>query len=474
MTPRACSPRFDRIGPTVKIVASRLASSVEGTGIRGSIASAWFPLRRFTGFATTPQWLTFPTDIPRRGVIVVSFSVPRFRAIRIPWAFVCAWALILALEMMNRRSACGVALALVAAATITLLVMRNFSSCAARTDAFGHRTWRIALALACAVQVTYGGIHLRRAAILDIGWTTLRAGEVMIHGGNPFSSFMDGKAAGLIKSVTNAADAKRYGGYKYLPVMATAYMPLGLPFKARGLIVTNILLMGGLLVGIWTLTRASATEDAARWAVIFFGILPLPMFQLYAKGVTDIVAVLPLVFSLALTRSRPRAAGLLIGLSLSAKLIPAALLLPFFMPSDGPGRKRFLLWSGVGLLPTIAYFALGPQAFVDNIVIFNLIRPVDPTSWLHGAPRDLIFALHAAFGVAWLVAVWSFVRNPPELMTRCGVSILFCIAALLVGPDVHENYMLWWLPFFAVLVGHMTAVELGKRTGPALENRTVR
>ncbi len=405
---------------------------------------------------------------------MVFASVKRFRAIRIPWVFVCAWVLILALEMMNRRSAYGVALALIAAATITLLVMRNFSSRPARTDTFGHRTWRIALALACAVQVAYGGIHLHRAAILDIGWTTLRAGEVMVHGGNPFSSFMDGKAAGLMKSVTNAADAKRYGGYKYLPVMAAAYMPLGLPFKARGLIVTNILLMGGLLAGIWKLARAAATEDAARWAVIFFGILPLPMFQLYAKGVTDIVAVLPLVFSLALTKSRPRAAGLLMGLSLSAKLIPAALLLPFFMPSGGPGRKRFLLWSGVGVLPTIVYFALGPRAFVDNIIVFNLIRPVDPTSWLHSAPHDLIFVLHAAFGIAWLVAAWSFIKNPRELITRCGVSILFCIAALLVGPDVHENYMLWWLPFFAVLVGQMTAAELGKRPGPAVENQTVR
>lgn len=387
-----------------------------------------------------------------------------FGKIRIPAAFIFPWVLILALQMMNRHSAYGVALALALAAAITLAAMRNFPPRYLRTKTFGQRAWRVALALVCALQLGYGAIHLHRAAILDIGWTTLRAGRLMVDGRDPFSTAIDGEAVGLMRTVTTATSAARYDGYKYLPIMAATYVPLGLPFKARGLITTNILLMGVLLIGIWKLTRALGTEDAARWAVIFFGILPLPIFQLYAKGVTDIVAVLPLVFSLSMTESRPRTAGLLMGLSLCAKLIPAALLLPFFMPSDGTGRKHFLIWSLAGVFPAVVYFALGPHAFVENIIVFNLVRPVDSTSWLYNAPRDLILLLHFAFGVAWLVAVWVFVKKPSELVTRCGVAALFSIAALLVGPGVHENYMLWWLPFFAVLVGHMTAIELSNKT----------
>ena len=35
---------------------------------------------------------------------------------------------------------------------------------------------------------------------------------------------------------------------------------------------------------------------------------------------------------------------------------------------------------------------------------------------------------------------------------RCGIGAVVILAALLSGPVVHNNYQLWWLPLFAVVL----------------------
>lgn len=377
----------------------------------------------------------------------------------LPVFFLPAWFLVLGIQISNRQGAglVGLLLAVAGFASVLLAVKAGRSAESLRPE-LTRRSWLIALALLLSVQAAYGGLQMRKARIIDIGTTTLDAGAVMAMGGNPYRAEIDRQAPALIASGPadldpGHADPDRFAGYKYLPVMAAAYMPLGLPFGARGLILTNLVLTALLLAGIHRLLREAGSEEGASWAVLFFASLPLPMFQLYAKGVTDLVPVIPALFALPLTARRPGVAGVLLGLSVAAKLMPALLLLPLFLPAGASARWRYLFGGMAGLLPVLPYILDAPQAFADNVLIFNLVRPVDPTSWLHGQPDWLRHLAQAGFGISWLATVILFQVRPAGLLTRCAAACLAILGLLLAGPAIHQNYMLWWLPFFAVLVG---------------------
>ena len=55
----------------------------------------------------------------------------------------------------------------------------------------------------------------------------------------------------------------------------------------------------------------------------------------------------------------------------------------------------------------------------------------------------VLFMTAVAFAVVWR---W------PDFFERCALYVLCSIAALLVGPTTHNNYMLWWIPFFCILL----------------------
>jgi glycerol uptake facilitator-like aquaporin len=95
---------------------------------------------------------------------------------------------------------------------------------------------------------------------------------------------------------------------------------------------------------------------------------------------------------------------------------------------------------------------------LDNIVLFNLMRPPDSTSWLFGAPPlagKLAGALFVALYLAAAIRVW---RRPPTSSERCGLASFLILASILLGPVAHHNYQLWWLPLFAALLGAALAM----------------
>jgi hypothetical protein len=42
---------------------------------------------------------------------------------------------------------------------------------------------------------------------------------------------------------------------------------------------------------------------------------------------------------------------------------------------------------------------------------------------------------------------------------------LCIVGALLTGPDAHNNYMIWWGPFFCILLGGLVSVIIQNSTG---------
>jgi len=377
--------------------------------------------------------------------------------------FVMSWLVVFILQILNGNDARLVAavLAVAALGAVAAAVLAGRPGGAKVSP----RMWRLGLLFLASLHLGYAGVQLKRAHVIDIATTTLEAGAVVKAGLNPYSADIDRAAVALLAGSNDKIDAERFKGYKYLPVMVAAYMPLGLGFGASGLVATNFLLMGLLLAGIYRLgLEMGGGKDAGRWAVLLFAALPLPLFQVYSKGVTDLVPVLPLVVALAILRLRPGLAGFLIGLSIAAKLMPGLLLAPLFLPpssrSKGIGpRWRYILGGLAGILPVLPYLLGAPKEFVDNVLIFNMLRPIDPTSWLYLMPGWLPGPLHIAFGLSWLGLAAAYWFRPVSIRWRATGACVVIILMILAGPAMHENYMLWWLPFFAVLVGQL----LGRR-----------
>jgi hypothetical protein len=312
----------------------------------------------------------------------------------------------------------------------------------------GARSRLLAFAVAAllVLQAGYALKELRHPSLIDAATTTLASGDLLRAGSDPYAARVD--------SVAAAQTGARFAGYKYLPVTLVGYLPLGAPLGERGIVLANLLLH---LATVWLVFRLAVAlagvPAAGAIAALLYLALPLVPFQLFAKGDTDPVAVVPMIAALLLYERHALLAGFCLGLSLAAKLLPAALLLPCCLPATPRARAAYVLGLGLGALPLLPFLLWSPAAFLDNIVVFNLLRAPDSTSWLMGMPALLATLVHALVG-AFCIGVAIFVwRRAPSLAVRTGLGIALILAAILAGPAAHHNYQLWWLPLAAALLG---------------------
>jgi hypothetical protein len=328
-----------------------------------------------------------------------------------------------------------VMLAVLASAPLLLTAARR---AAVPAPAFG-RGGAIAFWIALALDLVYLGARIVAPHIIDIGTTTLAAGQALLHGQNPYALPLD-----------TISESAGFTGYKYLPLMILDYLPLGAPFGQRGVLVTNLAL---LLACLWLMKRIAGTMLAPLALIM----LPLVAEQIFAKGATDLAAVLPLLAALALIERGSFCCGLCVGLSLATKLLPGAAMLPALIPATR--RDLFVAGILVGLMPILPFAAAGPQDFWGNIVLFNMARLPDSTSWLQAMPGSIASAAHLAFAAAMLAAAIHVLLRTPPVLARALLAAMLGIAAILAGPGAHHNYQLWWLPFYALALALALAPE---------------
>jgi hypothetical protein len=295
------------------------------------------------------------------------------------------------------------------------------------------------------VHVGYAVTKLRHPSLIDAATITIAEGQALRAGSNPYESRLDAEA----EAATHDA---RFAGFKYLPVTIAAYLPLGGTLGPRGIVLTNLMLQLAVAALIFRLGAAMASASAGWLAVLLYLSLPVVPFQLFAKGALDLVAVVPLVAALLLVERNAALAGLCVGLSLAAKLLPGALVAPCVLPSRPRDRLLYAAGIAVGLLPVVPFAIWSPGALFDNIVLFNVIRPADSTSWLVAAPSARP-AMAAAMALLYLAAAADIWLRPPALARRCGVAVALILASLIAAPAVHHNYQLWWLPLACALLG---------------------
>ena len=343
-----------------------------------------------------------------------------------------------------------VLLALLAAIPAILLAARQPPS-----PAPPPRALFVLVGVLAALELAYGVARLAHPRLIDMATTTLAAGHAMLAGQNPYALAIDPEIAGA------------FSGYKYLPVMPAIYLPLGLALGDRGVLVTNILLQGATIALMLALGRRIGAPRAGIIAASLYLSLPLVMQQLFAKGTTDLAAVVPLLLSFVAFGRSDFASGLCAGLSIAAKLFPGVAFAPCLLPRGGAARFRYMLGVVIGLLPILPYALATPRAFYDNIVLFNAIRQPDATSWLAFAPAGATVAVRsivAALAFAIVVHVW---RRSPGIAARCALAAALTLATVLAAPTAHHNYQLWWLPFYALALGTVLARTVGGLQKPA-------
>jgi hypothetical protein len=339
---------------------------------------------------------------------------------------------------------------LVMAALPALLMLARHASVAPTRTTERLATWGI-VAFAAA-QLIFAGAMLVKPKVLDIGETTMAAAFASLAGHNPYAMPIDAAGGGI-------TDAERFHGYKYLPMMIIIYAPLCLAFGIRGIIATNVLLQALTAA----LARSIGTLIGGRFvglaAALLYLSLPFVAHQVFTRGVTDLAPVVLLLAALRFADERPLTAGLMVGLSIATKLIPGIVMLPCALPARGE-RRRYFLGVLCGLLSIVPFAATAPDAFVANIVLFNMVRPIDDTSWLFGlSPLAIATARLAAAGLVAAIAV-RISRRAPRLDERCVLAALAILAIFAVGPGMHHNYYLWFLPLLAILAA---AAALGAR-----------
>jgi hypothetical protein len=315
----------------------------------------------------------------------------------------------------------------------------------------------VATAALLAVQLGYAAKELRDPSLIDAATTTLAAGELLLGGADPYATALDPAAIALTGD-------QRFGGYKYLPVTIAAYLPLGAPLGPRGVVLTNVLLQ---LAAAWLVFRLAgrvANTQAAWLALLLYLSLPLVASQLFAKGATDLLAVLPVLAALLVIDRRPALAGFAVGLAVATKLLPGLLFLPCCLPVERGARVAYAKGVALGLLPVLPFLLWSPVALFDNVLRFNLARPADSTSWLAGAPPLAALLAHAVFALLYAAIAVYVWRRPPSILRRMGAAVVLILAAILAAPMAHHNYQLWWLPLAASIVG----VALAPLAAPAV------
>lgn len=283
-------------------------------------------------------------------------------------------------------------------------------------------------------------------------------GRVQVSGANPYGvapedPALDGVEAGI------PHDARVRSRLNH-PEISTVYPPLlqhwfALAARLAGgvLVWKALLLIAELLVAL-LIVRALEHLGRDPRAVLLWLWHPLPVVEIAWNGHAEVLAVLPFLWcAVLLLEGRRAVAGVALGGAIAAKLLPIGYGLVLL--------RRGGVAAGLAAVATVAWLAL-PFAGVDlgaaaaglgeyaGSWYFNdlLFRPLGALLGLDPEDRSAAGtgALRMGLAGAW-VAVSVAVSGRPPL-----VAALWTMGAfVLFSPTVHPWYLLWVLPFAAIL-----------------------
>jgi hypothetical protein len=363
----------------------------------------------------------------------------------------------------------------------------------------------------------------------DMGRPSICAGEFLLAGLNPWSecaprprarphkkkpaadtfawcletdTCIDRKVGGTYGAWTHHNPGLDFmDGYKYGPLMALLYLPSTHRLREPGLYVVNFGFWVAQLLLIWLLARAAYPRVlSAPWRSVIGLLLPaaiplpalLPTVKFDALGhhyridppepmvfvreltsgcSNDIIPIALILLAVLLAaRRHSLAAGVLIGLSVATKQLPAPLIGLLLLRLDGVRWKRLVAGAVVTAAAVyLPFFSWAPREMFANLVVFGFLRPTNASSIRRYLPASLdpLVSLAQLGAVLFFVVLW-FRSQRHDLSGLLRIAALLIIAFVALNKVVHGNYLLWIQPFAALaLAGAPFAAELATGAGRA-------
>jgi len=278
----------------------------------------------------------------------------------------------------------------------------------------------------------------------DVATTTMASDRLVLRGLNPYVVAID---------TNHPRKLLPTDGYKYLPVTMAAYLPALAgrdPLKAFLTVNLAISLLLGAVVCWCGWTWISA--DAGLLCGVIYLMPRIISVGAVVRGNIDLVPVLLAMLALRFSNRR-LLAGVLVGLSIAAKLFPGPLWIAVLLTRGG--NKRFLAGVVLGALPILPFFVWNPAAFVGNIFVYPFTRYVEINSVWFGLPRLAELPAQAAFLCVCVAVGRHNLRFEVSPINRCIIATLLSVCLLLVSPASHANYFIWWFAPLCVTVAYV-------------------
>ena len=343
---------------------------------------------------------------------------------------------------------------LVAAAGLILLPHAPLPSVRAR------QILAVGLAVVALVLVAHRLDQVRAAVdegrnpTVDIATTTVAAIGIHRAGGDPYTARIDGYAEALRPGGTGF---EHTGGYKYGPVMTYAYLPGVVARGSAGYYLTSFAALLALAVAAGSWAGRAAGPAAGIGAAVLVLTTAFIDSELFFAGVNDVLPMALLVGAFAArAKGGGLLAGILLGLSFGAKLMPAGLLaLPLLLAARTRRLELVLAAAAVSLAAYVPLLLRSPKEVIGNLVRYNLDRPGDRTGLLDGLSSGEQALVKLVVLVA-LIAVLAAVLRAVGTRGSSAQGHVACLVAAMVAllyaasPVLHRNWLFWIVPFFAV------------------------
>ncbi|MBN2055006.1 DUF2029 domain-containing protein, partial [bacterium] len=292
----------------------------------------------------------------------------------------------------------------------------------------------------------------------DIGRSTITTARYLFESGlNPYATPVDMDAGPI------GTGFHFFNGYKYFPLTLCFNYPFVLAFGRNGIYIANYLLTIACLAALLVLGRDLFTGAPPHIALALTATSPFLLHELFRQGVNDMLPIACTVASVALLQRRHcGAAGLALGLGMSAKYMPGLLAAPLLLIA-ARRRARFLIACTAPMLLIVGPFILmAPKEFTGSIILYYLGQTPDSTSVLFFLPPALQhiwpvlgLAVLAFIHAAFLVRTVIYRKHTGE---AGGLLLHLCLAigaACLFTKVNHRNYLMWPLPFLALCLGDL-------------------
>jgi hypothetical protein len=407
-----------------------------------------------------------------------------------------AFPLFMALLALFRPEQNGVVRALLVLAVAALLVGLRIRPAGACPRLARAAAILAGLALAFDVGVAAVSIvHSARtgAIYLDQGENTRAAARMLARGENPYGAralidtelyrtavpHPDMARAELARSTLDPglrdalvpAPDHRFG-HKYGPLNALLALPFVLAFGAAGIPLLNLLYFLGFVALVAHIVRRLGAPPLVRALVLLAVTADIVAVAVFLRNsAQDIGCMAACAAAVAADRDdRPDRAGLLVGLALAMKVVPAALFVPLLARR---GRWRALaLGVALALALHLPFLIWDAPGLLYNLLGWSLVRPANTTSWIHFAPPALAALGRGLLALVALALVVDLVRDGPSFS---GLALLTA-AVLLAGSSLHDNYVPWlsWLVYLALadqVLSSTAAMASGGSGGGATPSR---